>query len=101
KEKESALKNMKALPPRYADALRYAKANNLKRFAANPRSELLSDMCGAFLLQRDNPSAHLNAALGYFVVPNYVWNAIDNIEARPIPQTAPWAQASGLTWMSR
>jgi hypothetical protein len=103
--KEHAQKNMELLTPQYADALRYAKANNLKRFAANPRHPLVNAMCDANLIEIDDPNYSYNATLSYFVVPKHVWKAIDKIEpglkAGPIPRSAPWEQASGQTWMSR
>ena len=95
---------MMVLTPRYADALRYAKASNLKRFAAHPSSQLVIDMCRASLIERDDANYNPNATLSYFVVPNYIWDAIDNIDpglrTRPIPRSAPWEQVSGQTWMS-
>ena len=89
--KRTAIKNMNALIPEYAEVLRFLKSNNAKRFPANADSQLLHLMQDACLLEIDDPNWSLYSVTTYYLVPDYVWNEIDaRLKSYPVPQSAPW-----------
>ncbi len=96
-----ALKNMAVLSPEFALALRYLKTNNAKRFLADADSSLLFRMRQAFLLKTDDPNLTAYSTQTYYVVPNYVWNAIDaHVKGVPAPPVAPWVRMpDGTGWI--
>lgn len=84
--KRIALANMNALPPAYADVLRFLKSHNQKRVPANG-SLLLELMEKHHLLTKD-----FNYSIStHYVVPDYVWNLIDErLKNHPPPKFPPW-----------
>ena len=91
-KRRTALKNMNALLQEYADVLRFVKSHNMKRFIAPANNTVLHQMHKACLLEIDDPNWSAFAITTYYVVPDYVWSAIElGLKAHPVPQLAPWA----------
>ena len=90
-ERRSALKNMAVLTPEFALTLRFLKSQGLKRFRAEADSSLLFQMRQAFLLKTDDPNLTAYSIQTYYLVPDYVWNAIDvYLKDMQPPPVAPW-----------
>jgi hypothetical protein len=102
-ERRLALKNMAVLTPPFALALRYLKSQGLKRFPADADNPLLFQMRQAFLLTTDDPNLTPYSTQTYYVVPDYVWNAIDvYVKDLPPPPLAPWIKLpNSQGWMGR
>jgi hypothetical protein len=92
--KRTALKNLKALPVEYEDALRFQKSRNAQRFHAPVNNTLLYAMHEACLLEIDDPNWPACSTTTYYTVPDYVWEEIDHFgshaTSRPISQQPPW-----------
>ncbi len=92
-ERRTALKNMAALTPQFAMTLRFLKSQNLKRFPAEADNSLLFQMRQAFLLKTDDPNLTAYSTQTYYLVPDYVWDAIESyLKDLPVPPVAPWVQ---------
>jgi hypothetical protein len=88
---KTALKNMQSLTSEFAEVLRFLKSNNVKRFIAPNDNALLSEMRMAGLLIQDDPDWTVYARTTYYLVPDYVWNEIDNsLKDFPLPPSQPW-----------
>jgi hypothetical protein len=90
REKRSALENMKVLTPEYALALRFLKSQGQRRFAADARNDLLHQMRNAGLIKIDDANWSLYSIQTYYVVPTYIWDAIDVYVEDLHPAHAPW-----------
>jgi hypothetical protein len=91
KANKTALKNMQSLTREFAEVLRFLKSNNAKRFIAPNDNALLSEMQMAGLLIQDDPDWTVYARTTYYLVPEYVWNEIDNVlKDFPLPPSQPW-----------
>jgi hypothetical protein len=98
-----ALRNMEALTPPFALTLKFLKSQGLKRFPAQADNDLLFQMRQAFLLTTDDPNLTPYSTQTYYLVPDYVWDAIDTYasDIRPPPH-APWIRLPDPQgWMRR
>jgi hypothetical protein len=92
--KKNSLKNVQSLTYEYAAVLRFLKSHNTKRFIAPNDNMLLSEMQKADLLIQDDLTWTPYAPTTYFLVPDYVWDEIDNVVPKdfPLPSSQPWLQ---------
>jgi hypothetical protein len=87
--KREAMKNLEVRQPEFSAALRFLKANNMKRFPAQANNDLLCEMSKSFLLEIDD---RLYSGNTYYEVPDYVWEVIDRIDSNlPLPERPPWS----------
>jgi hypothetical protein len=111
-KKRMAIKNLAMIKQEHAETLRFLKAGNVKRFPAPGFNALLTDMRDAYLLEIDDPSwakrswRSGHSQTTYFIVPDYVWDSIDEVVVRlgdsPIPRRPPWEkEPNPLGWMGR
>jgi len=90
-EKKMALKNMMVLTPDFAQSLRFLKSQGMKRFPADADNPLLFQMRQSFLLKTDDPNLTMYSIRTYYLVPDYVWDAVDiYLKDFPPPPVAPW-----------
>ncbi|MBM3544405.1 MAG: hypothetical protein FJX44_07880 [Alphaproteobacteria bacterium] len=90
-KQEHALKNLRPLPAEYADVLSFLRANNCQRFPASADNDLLWHLRQAGFLEIDDPNWHVNSSRTYYLVPDYVWDAIATLpDNHPPKDKPPW-----------
>jgi hypothetical protein len=80
-KRDTALKNIETLQEEYMVVLLFLKRNNWKRFPARVDNSLLFHMRNAFLLEIDDQNYGMYSITTYYMVPDYVWERIDAIDA--------------------
>jgi hypothetical protein len=100
--KRNALKNLNAITEEQAKALLYLRRNEINRFYGPCQNELLGQLKKADLITIDDPSITYLSQNTYYLIPNYVWDAIEDLLAElPTPAYAPWLPSPEEEWRRR
>jgi hypothetical protein len=97
--RDTARENFKVADPNSIMALRFLKAQNIRRFPAEARNTLLTQMCAALFLERDPETYKSGRRECYYIVPDHIWDQIEQMEITKgiehdvIPVVPPWIEA--------
>lgn len=81
----------------YINILTYLKTKNMKTFSAQSGNRTLYRMVHSHLIDYEK-SDKFNNAITYYVVPHYIWERIEPIDARRLPSSPPWTPGPN-SWM--
>jgi hypothetical protein len=98
-KRRNAINNLSAITVEQAQALLFIKRNNMQRFLGPCLNILLHQLNAADLIDIGDKNITENSTNTYYLVPDYVWNAIEDRFGRPpTPERAPWLPTPEEEW---